>query len=59
MFFLCKLKEEGMVAFKYIPGPENEADIFTQNFDTTSLHRHSTKLCGNDGLLMKLKGNKT
>jgi hypothetical protein len=56
MFFLRELKEEGMVAFKYVPGPENEADIFTKNVDAVSLHKHTAKLCGDDGLLAKLKG---
>ena len=45
-----------MVVFKYFPGPENEADIFTKNVDATSLHKHTAKLCGDDGLLAKLKG---
>ena len=47
-----------MVAFKHIPGPENKADIFTKNVDATSLHKHSAKLFGGDGLLMALKGEK-
>eukprot|EP00804_Cyclotella_cryptica_P007776 CCRYP_001385-RA/>CCRYP_001385-RA protein AED:0.40 eAED:-0.17 QI:0/-1/0/1/-1/1/1/0/271 len=42
MFLLRELKEDGMVAFKHIPGPDNEADIFTKNDDATSLHRHAT-----------------
>ena len=58
MFFLRELKEDGMVAFKHIPGPENEADIFTKNVDAGSLHKHSAKLCGEDGLLESLKGTK-
>jgi hypothetical protein len=44
MSFLHKLKEEGMVVYKHIPGPETEADIFTKNVDAGTLHRHSTKL---------------
>ena len=31
MCFLCKLKEEGMVVYKHIPGPDIEEDIFTKN----------------------------
>ena len=58
MFFLCKLKEDGMVAFKHIPGSDNEADIFTKNVDVGTLHKHSAKLCGDDGLLESLKGTK-
>jgi hypothetical protein len=58
MFFLRELKEEGLVVYIHIPGPENEADIFTKNVDAGTLHRHSTKLCENDGLLELLKGNK-
>lgn len=44
--------------FKHIPGLDNEADIFTKNVDAGTVHRHSTKLCGDDGLLGLLKGNK-
>jgi hypothetical protein len=55
MFFLHELKEKGMVVYIHIPGPENEADIFTKNVDAGTLHRHSIKLCG---LLNLLKGNK-
>ena len=58
MFFLHELKEEGMVVYKHIPGPDNEADIFTKNVNAGTLHKHSTKLCGNDGLLTTLKGEK-
>ncbi len=58
MFYLCKLKEEGMVLLKYIHGPENEADIFTKNVNAASLHRHSIKLCDDDGFLAKLNGEK-
>jgi hypothetical protein len=58
MFYLHKLKEEGMVSFKHIPRPKNEANILTKNVDSSSLHRHSAKLCGEDRLLAKLKGEK-
>jgi hypothetical protein len=56
MFFLRELKEEGLVAFKHIPGSGNEADIFTKNVDAVSLHKHITKLCGEDNLYESLKG---
>jgi len=58
MFFLHELKEEGMVANKHIPGPEDKMDIFTKNVDAGTFHGHSIKLCGNGGLLDLLKGNK-
>ena len=58
MFFLRKIKEEGMAVYTCIPGPDNELDIFTKNVDAGMLHRQFTKLCGNDGLLDSLKGNK-
>jgi len=58
MFFLCKLKEEELVVYKHIPGPKNKVGIFTKNVDVGMLHRHSIKLCNNDGLLDSLKGNK-
>jgi hypothetical protein len=57
MFFSRELKEEGMLVYKQIPGPDNDADIFTKNVDTGTLHRHSAKLCGDDGLLESLKGD--
>ena len=58
MFYLRKLKEEGLVVYKHILGPENEVDIFTKNVDVGMSCRHSIKLCDNDGLLDSLKGNK-
>jgi hypothetical protein len=58
MFFLRELKEDRMVAFKHIPGSDNEADIFRKNVCTGSLNKHSVKLCGDDGLLEMLKGHK-
>jgi hypothetical protein len=57
MFFLYKLKEEGLVVYKHIPGPEIKVDIFTKNVDVGTLHRHSIKLCSDDGLLDLLTGN--
>ena len=44
MFFLWELKEDGMVAFKHIPGPDNEADIFTKSVNAGTLHKHLAKL---------------
>jgi hypothetical protein len=58
MFFLRELKEEGLVVYKHIPGPENKVDISTKNVEVGTLHRHSIKLCVDDGLLELLKGNK-
>ena len=55
MFFLRELKEDGLVSFKYIPGEENEADIFTKNVDAATLHRHTEKMCGSDNLYESLK----
>jgi hypothetical protein len=54
-FYLREMKEEGLVHFKYIPGPENEADIFTKNVEATDLHRHSEKYCGQDKIHESLK----
>ena len=58
MFFLCELKEEGLVVYKHIPGPENKVDMSTKKFDAGTLHRHSIKLCGDSGQLESLNGNK-
>ena len=58
MFFLRELKEDGMVAFKHIPGHDNEADIFTKNVDAAVLHKHAAKFCGEDNFLEKLRGSK-
>jgi hypothetical protein len=57
-FFSRELKEEGFIVYKHIPVLENKADIFTKNVDMGTLHRHSIKICGDDGLLKSLKGNK-
>ena len=45
-----------MVAFKHIPGPDNEADIFTKNLDVSTLQRHSTK-SREEGIFDTLKGD--
>ena len=58
MFFLRELKEDGLVAFKHIPGTDNEADIFTKNVEAGDLHRHVESLCGTDDLYSSLKGSK-
>jgi len=55
MFFLRELKEQGLRVFKHIPGPENEANIFTKNVNVIALHKHTEKLCGEDGLYNSLK----
>lgn len=57
MFFLQELKVEGMIVYKYIPGPDNKANIFTKNVDTSKLHTHCTKLCRYDDLPETFKGN--
>ena len=30
-FFLCKLKDQGLLTIKHLPGEDNDADIFTKN----------------------------
>ena len=35
-------------AYTYIPGPDNEAIIFTKNDDTELMHMHPAKLSSDD-----------
>ena len=41
VFFIWELNEDGVEAFKHIPGTDNEVDIFTKKFDSDTLNRHS------------------
>ena len=46
--FLRELKDEGLIVVKWIPGEENEADIFTKNTAAPIFERHIPKLVGDD-----------
>ncbi len=37
--FLCKLKEEGKLLVKWLPGKDNDADMFTKNLDGPAFER--------------------
>lgn len=42
MFFLCKLKEEGVIVFKHIPWLDYQEGSFKKHVDAGTLPRHST-----------------
>ena len=46
--FLCKLKDEGLIVVRWIPGDENEVSIFTKNTAAPIFERHIPKLVGDD-----------
>ena len=39
-YFLCKLKDQGLLVIKHIPGDNNDADIFTKNVTAVVLNHH-------------------
>ena len=38
--FLRKLKENGILIVKWIPGPKNDADLHTKNLAATDFEKH-------------------
>ena len=50
-FLLLKLKGEGLLMIKHIPGEENDADIFTKNAVAQVFERHAPKFVRNDEYL--------
>ena len=49
--FLRKLKEDGILIVKWIPGPKNDADLHTKNFAATDFEKHVAVYTGKDEYL--------
>ncbi len=51
--FLRELKEEKVLVMKWIPGSENEADIFTKNLDGPLFKCYAELLLGEGAISVK------
>ena len=47
-YFLCELKEEGLVLVEWISGENMSSDIFTKNPAVATFKKHVTAFCGED-----------
>ena len=47
-YFLCNLKEQGIIKTSWCSGNENKADIFTKNLPGPPFKKHTTKFCRED-----------
>ena len=47
-FFLRELKADGILIVKWIPGADNESDLFTKNLHGPLFTKHTRKFCGED-----------
>ena len=47
-FFLCELKDEGLLIIKHLSGEENDAVIFMKNTVASIFERPTPKLVEND-----------
>ena len=46
--FLRELKQNGLLKVHWIPGTENDSDLFTKNLDRKTFEKHVRKYCGDD-----------
>ena len=46
--FIKELKEEGKLLVKWLPGKDNNADMFTKNLDGPAFERFAQVYVGND-----------
>ena len=46
--FLRKLKEDGILIVKWVPGPTNNADLHTKNLAASNVEKHVTVYTGKD-----------
>ena len=46
--FLRKLKEDGILLVKWIPGPSNDADLHTKNLSGSDFKKHVSTYTGKD-----------
>ena len=47
-YFLRDLKDEGILAIRFVPGDDNDADIFTKNVTAAIREKHNPKFAGVD-----------
>ncbi len=47
-YFLCELKDKGIIAVKHVSGDKNEVDIFTKNTSRPVYEKHICKFVGDD-----------
>ena len=50
-FFLCKLKDQGLIVVKHIHGDMNDMDIFTKNVTASIFNHHIPMYVGVDKYL--------
>ena len=50
-YFLCGLKDQGLIMVKHIPRDSNDVDIFTKNVTATIINRHIPLYVGVDKYL--------
>jgi hypothetical protein len=47
-YFLCELKDQGLLVIRHIAGESNDADIFTKNVTLAIFDRHVPLYVGHD-----------
>ena len=57
-FFIRELKEQGILAIKWIPSTENEADIHTKNTGESVFREHLPKFVGLDEYMEEMNDDK-
>ena len=50
-YFLCELKDQGLLVIRHISGESNDADIFTKNVASAIFDRHVPLYVGHDEYL--------
>ena len=45
-YFLCELKEQGIIRTEWLSGKENSSDLFTKNLAGLTFEQHSQVYCG-------------
>ena len=47
-YFICELKEKGILVVYWTPGLKNESDLFTKNLGGPKFISHTEQFCGKD-----------
>jgi hypothetical protein len=47
-YFLCELKDQGLIVIRHIAGESNDADIFTKNVTSAVFDKHVPLYIGSD-----------